>query len=51
MGADLSENENLALDLEGETVVFSDPSFPDVWKALHFLKPQRRVLRVDEKKL
>jgi len=49
--ADSSENVNSSLDLEGETIVFGNPSFPDVRKALHLFKSQRRVLRVGEKKL
>jgi hypothetical protein len=47
----LSEDEDTTLDLEGEAVVFCDPSFPDVRKAFHLFKPQRRVLRVAKKKL
>jgi hypothetical protein len=35
---DSSENVNSSLDLEGETIVFGDPSFPDVWKAFHLLR-------------
>jgi hypothetical protein len=51
MGTEPSENADFTLHLEGKAVSFSDSSFPNISRILHFFDIQGWVTLVAQKKL
>jgi len=49
MRADTQEEESFPLDTEHETVMLSDPAFPEVLITLHFLDLKRGMPGIGEK--